>query len=117
MTDPRDAFRPLDLLSVAPRAPAEGEAQASTPLAAPFLLGLCVPEHVRDDVGRMLITVDPSYAVGDDGSRCWEWHADGLAVYLSVTTDGESEGYFRIASVQPEFVDGEVVEHAKEIEG
>ena len=112
MTDPRDAFRPVDLLGVAPVPAAEGEAQASTPLAASFLLGLGVPEHAREAVRDLVLAEDAHYSVGDDGSQCWEWDAPGLSVHLSVSTDSESDATFRVASVQPEFVDGEVLHDA-----
>lgn len=115
MADPRDAFRSVDLLSVAPVPPAECSTAANTPLAAAFLAGLGVPEHARDAARHLVVATAPSEGVGDDGSRCWEWHTPGLSVYLSATTDGESEGYVKVASVQPEFVNGEVL-RPKEID-
>jgi hypothetical protein len=109
MADPRDAFRPVGLLGVASVPPAECSTAAATPLAAAFLAGLGVPEHAREAARHLVVAIIPTHAVGDDGGQCWKWHAPGLAIYLSVAADGASEACIKVASMQPEFVDGEVL--------
>ena len=114
MTDFLAGFVPPDLLAVAPRPPSRGETSAPTPLAAAFLAGLGVPGHAREAVGRLIVSADPRHVARDDGET-WQWDAPGIMVRLSASADGSSDAVVRVASVQPEFVDGEVVQ-AKEIE-
>lgn len=76
----------------------EAQAQsASSPLAAAFLLGLTIPKQHADRIAQLIInrrSAPPiEGTVGDDGSRAWEWEADGVFVVLRCFEDGRSDAY------------------------
>lgn len=78
----------------------EAQAQsASSPLAAAFLLGLTVPRQHAERIADLVMSrrgAPPIEGIaGDDGSRAWEWDADGVFLVLRAFDDGHSDAYCR----------------------
>lgn len=77
---------------------------ASSPLAAAFLLGLSVPKQHADRLADLIMSgrapVPVEGIAGDDGSRAWEWDADGVFIVLRSFDDGRSDAYCEAQRVQ-----------------